>query len=199
MTRPIVTLEGVEKRYGGALVVSVASLAVATGERLQISGRNGSGKSTVLRLLAGVSVPSAGRIERAPKVSIGFVPQLGGLFEELTLAQNIQMLASGRRLGSAVRDELMILMAEFGLKSHLDVPAHALSGGMKRLAIFLCIWVTRPMLFIADEPLAGVDSENAAKLLDLVRRELDPEQTFVFSAHDSIEGSRTVELIEGRL
>ena len=94
----LITLTGVTKRYGREQIMDIHSLAFERGDKVLLTGNNGSGKSTLLRLIGGVSTVTSGKVWRAPSLrdgGVGYVPQSGGLYGELTVRAN---LALRRRL-----------------------------------------------------------------------------------------------------
>jgi ABC-2 type transport system ATP-binding protein len=165
-----IELRSVGKRFGKRQVVSIGEYDIETGDLVQIVGRNGSGKSTLVRIMAGVSRASSGSVRFAQEVSgpIAYVPQRGGHYGELSLADNARLLSS---VISPSGHSLLTrpdLIESFELGPSLDAPVRTLSEGMRRVVTFLCVWATRPKVILADEPLAGVDALNSARLVDLV-------------------------------
>src|SRR5215470_1831531 len=92
----LLRMADVEKQYGDRKVLSVRDFALAAGDRILLMGANGSGKSTLLRIIAGVTLISRGRLERSPELArmvIGYVPQAGGLYGDMTLRQNLAVFS----------------------------------------------------------------------------------------------------------
>lgn len=197
---PLIALAQAEKRYGSKVVLRVERLELHRGQHLLITGPNGSGKSTLMRVLSGVAQLSEGRIVRAPEydsLRICFVPQSGGLYQNLTLADNIRLLA--RLLGTteprAVADEWYI--RGFGLERHLHQRCGELSGGFQRLAAIACAFATRPHGLFVDEPLGGIDAPHAAAFHEGIETALR-DLAFLVMTNHSAEGfppeARVVEL-----
>jgi ABC-type multidrug transport system ATPase subunit len=164
----IVTLHGVEKRYGHQRVLTVESLILGAGERVVISGTNGSGKSTLLRLLGGVSSPDRGRVIRGDTIAhgrLGYVPQSGGLYSDLTLRENLSLR---RRLWRrpAAEPEARWYIGELGLGPLLDKMPPELSGGFQRLATVAAALHADPDWLLLDEPFYGVDATRRSRLIE---------------------------------
>jgi ABC-type multidrug transport system ATPase subunit len=187
---PIIALERAEKRYGGRVVLHVERLAIVEKELLVITGPNGSGKSTLLRLLAGLIPLSAGAVTRSPRfdsMRICYVPQTTGLYQHLTLADNIRLWT--RLLGTTEPDDLSgrWYMRDFGLDRHLHSRCRELSGGYQRLAAIACAFAAGPDGIFMDEPFSGIDAEHSRLLLDglsSARNDLN----FVVITNHSAEG-----------
>jgi ABC-2 type transport system ATP-binding protein len=197
MIEPLVRMEHARKDYRGRTVVAVEGFDLRPGERVQVVGPNGSGKSTFLRLLVGISIPSKGRIKwsRDLGFTLGFVPQSGGLFDELTLRQNAQLVSTAIGSPHILYDD-GALMDKFSIKELLDRQVGVLSDGMKRLVTFLCVWAAHPKLLVADEPLAGIDPAIAAKLGEMVSQNASGGNAYVFSTHALAGPGRAVS-VEG--
>jgi ABC-type multidrug transport system ATPase subunit len=163
----VIEAEGVEKQYGGERVLTVDALRLAHGERVLITGGNGSGKSTLLRLLAGVARPDRGRVRRAvtlDRAALGYVPQSGGLYTELSLEEN---LALRRRLWGlrVTRPADAWYVRDVGLAPLLGKPAGQLSGGFQRLATVAAALHVEPGWLLLDEPFYGLDADRREVLI----------------------------------
>ena len=167
MTAPLVIdVRGINKRFGTKHVVKDLALQVRQGEIFGFLGPNGSGKTTSIRLLCGLLTPDSGegtclgrdvlRESAAIKRDVGYMTQRFSLWEDLTLAENLDFIA--RMFGMKHRREAVELaLAELGLTGRRDQLAGTLSGGWKqRLALAGCL-LHKPRLLLLDEPTAGVD------------------------------------------
>jgi ABC-2 type transport system ATP-binding protein len=200
MREPLVRMERTHKDYGGRRVVAVESFELRLGERVQVVGPNGAGKSTFLRLLVGISIPTKGRVEWSPDpgFTLGFVPQSGGLFDELTLRHNAQLVSTAIGSPHLLSDD-QELIKKFSIEDLLDQQVGVLSDGMKRLVTFLCVWAARPRLLVADEPLAGIDPAIAATLGEMVTENAGGGSTYVFSTHALAGPGRAVSVEGGNV
>ncbi len=201
----VVELEAVTKNYKqGKLEVTALrdlSLSIKKGELTALCGPSGSGKTTALNLIGALDKPSAGIVRvdgrdlgglgRAAlsalrRDRIGFVFQAYNLIPVLTAFENAEMvLALQGKPAAERRDRVMGLLADVGLAGMENRRPAELSGGQQqRVAVARAI-AAQPAVVLADEPTANLDSETAARLLDMMV-ELNETRgtTFVFSTHD---------------
>jgi len=178
MTLPIET-DGASRRFGKTVAVDSLSLRVDEGETLGLVGPDGAGKTTVLRLLAGVLAPTAGRVSvagfdtrrQAERIRpwVGYMPQRFSLYGDLTVAENLDFFASifGVSRGSRVRlfDQLLELT---GLREFRDRRAAHLSGGMQKKLGLACTLVHQPKILLLDEPTTGVDPVSRREFWDML-------------------------------
>jgi ABC-2 type transport system ATP-binding protein len=196
----LVTLEHAEKRYGGRVVLRMGHLELHRQDCLLITGPNGSGKSTLLRLLSGVTPLSKGRVIRAlgyDALRICYVPQTAGLYQNLTLIDNIRLW--NRMLGTAEPDNLtgQWYIRGFGLARYLYSRCRELSGGSQRLAAIACAFAAKPHGLFMDEPLNGIDAVHSKVFLEGIeaaRSDLDFIVMTSHSANDFWIASRVVVL-----
>lgn len=169
MEPTLISIEGLEKCYGAQKVLSINRLDFPLHGRVTLRGSNGSGKSTLLRLIAGISLPTKGTIRRdlsrlGPR--LGYVPQAGGLTDELSLELNLDQRRRlcGLHENKAAKDDLL---SRAGLYDSRAKTFEELSGGRQRLAAIAAALYTEPTWLLIDEPLAGVDEHGraAAELL----------------------------------
>lgn len=164
---PLIQLTGVEKAYTRLARVAIGELSLSEGERIVVCGANGSGKSTLLRLLAGVTVPTSGRISRSDRwrsVRVAYVPQAGGLYDDLSVDANFEL----REIlyGSAPARDSLIERLRLG--EWLPIRAADLSGGYRRLIATVVALSVAPDVLIMDEPFEGLDAENRAPLTEIL-------------------------------
>jgi len=207
-----VSLRQLEKRYGSTPAVSGVDLDVADGELVVLLGASGSGKSTVLKLIAGIEVPDAGEVwvdgRRVDHLlprhrDVAMVFQSYALYPQMTVARNL-----GFPLASAgvARDEIRTRVAEVASLLELDGllgrrPAQLSGGQQQRVALGRAI-VRRPKLFLMDEPLSNLDARLRAKTrLELRRLHDRLGATTLYVTHDQVEaltmGERIAVLHEG--
>jgi multiple sugar transport system ATP-binding protein len=195
-----IRLEGVTKRFGRTTAVEDLSLTIADGEFLVLLGPTGAGKTTALRLVAGLERPDAGRIaiggrdvtaEPPAARDVTFVFQQYSLYPHLSVYDNLAFpLRSPTRrvpeaeIDSTVRELARLLQIEDKLKNR----ATQLSGGqMQRVAIGRAL-VRRPSVYLMDEPLSSLDAKLRADLrLELKRIQVDLGATILYVTHDQIE------------
>ena len=165
---PIVTVDGLHKRFAGIAAVDGLSFTVNRGEIFGLVGPDGAGKTTTMRMLAGVMQPDGGGIfvdgvdvVRDPeggKARLSYMPQRFGLYEELTVDENIRFYADVFEVPDALREERAgRLLAASGMSAFRRRRAGQLSGGMKQKLGLTCALVHTPQILLLDEPTTGVD------------------------------------------
>ena len=195
-----VILSGVSKSFGDTLAVDGLDLTIHDGEFVVLLGPTGAGKTTTLRLIAGLEKPDQGRIHiggadataAAPaERDVAFVFQQYSLYPHLTVFDNLAfpLRAPGRRL---TKDEVRARVQEVArmvrIDHKLDNRSTRLSGGeMQRVAIGRAL-VRKPSIYLMDEPLSSLDAKLRADLrLELKRIQADIGATMLYVTHDQIE------------
>jgi putative ABC transport system ATP-binding protein len=179
------------------------SLSIEKGEFLAIVGPSGSGKSTILNMIGCIDNPSEGRVlidgtevehlsdtelTRYRRVKIGFIFQSFNLIPVLNVYENIEFpLLLKRSLTRKEREKtVMHFIEEVELSDRLRNKPNELSGGQRQRVAIARALVTRPVIVLADEPTANLDSETGHKIVELMRTINSVEKTtFIFSTHDS--------------
>jgi ABC-2 type transport system ATP-binding protein len=165
---PAVVTESLRKTFGKMVAVDDLTMTIATGEVFGLLGPNGSGKTTTIRMLCGLMEPSGGRatvvgydVATRPEMvrrSIGYMSQRFGLYDDLTVLENIRFYASVYGLaGRERRERIDELVEELGLSKRAGHLAGTLSGGWKQRLALACSTAHRPKMLFLDEPTAGVD------------------------------------------
>ena len=192
---------GSTKRFGELLAVDRVDLTVAAGEVVGLIGANGSGKTTLLRMLLGLITPTAGGVRlfgeppsRRTRARLGYVPQSLGLYEDLTVAENLAFSAAAYgSSGAALEGEL----AEVG-----DVLVGDLPLGLRRRAAFAVALAHHPDLLVLDEPTSGVDPLQRARLWETIRASAEQGAGVLVTTHHLSEAEqcdRLVVLASGRV
>jgi NitT/TauT family transport system ATP-binding protein len=191
---PVVTLSGVGKRYAnGTLAVQGVELAIGQGDFVSLLGPSGCGKSTVLRMIADLMGPTAGRIALAAggqaSGDIGFVFQEPTLMPWSNALKNVMLPL---RLAGLARGEAearaAAALAEVGLKGFERAYPRALSGGMKMRVSIARALVTKPRLLLMDEPFAALDEITRHRLNnDLLTLWQAERFTAIFVTHSVFE------------
>jgi branched-chain amino acid transport system ATP-binding protein len=206
VTKPILVLDGVSRRYGELRAVDGVSLAVPGGARHALIGPNGAGKSTLFALISGVVKPSGGRIEfdgvdvtrkrdfRRTQLGMGRTFQQSSLFDGLSARENVAMAVQQQRgfarnalaPRSRYRDidkRASELLALVGLAGFDDRLAGALSHGHRRQIEVAVALATEPSLLLMDEPTAGMSRDEASRFLTIIAA-LPPSLTIMLVEHD---------------
>jgi NitT/TauT family transport system ATP-binding protein len=150
----------VTRRFaGGRVALAGVDLAVRAGEFVSLLGASGCGKSTVLRLVAGLDAPTSGRVERADAGEIpGVVFQDAALMPWATVRRNVELpLRLRGEAREAMRAKVDAALAAVGLADAADAVPRELSGGMRMRASLARALVTRPRLWLLDEPFGALD------------------------------------------
>jgi ABC-2 type transport system ATP-binding protein len=164
----LIRIDGLVKRFADVTAVDGLSLSINRGEIFGLVGPDGAGKTATMRMLAGVMRPDAGAIvidgidavadPEAAKPSVSYMPQRFGLYEELTVDENIRFYADLFEVPAALRRERAErLLAASGMANFGRFKAGTLSGGMKRKLGLTCALVHTPKVLLLDEPTTGVD------------------------------------------
>ncbi len=180
MTGALVVLRAVTKRFGiGPAALDAVSGSVAAGAITGLVGPDGAGKTTLIRLMAGLISAENGSLEvlgldptkhaAAIHTAIGYMPQRFGLYEDLTVQENLTLYADLRALPAAERPSVFEeLLAFTDLREFTLRPAGKLSGGMKQKLGLACALLRNPRLLLLDEPCVGVDPISRRELWRMV-------------------------------
>lgn len=184
----MIALEGIRKAYGRRAVLSGVSLALEPGRITALVGPNGTGKTTLIKIILGLTRADAGRvlIDGAPvdadgryRARIGYAPQAPRLPENLTVGEVFAMLHA-LRPGAPIDEGLL---EEFGLRSEWETPVGTLSGGWRQKLSSACAFLFAPDVLLLDEPTAGLDPVSAGFLKARLRAARSAGRTVLISSH----------------
>lgn len=165
---PIVTVDKLSKSFGNNKALEEISLSVESGEVFGLLGPDGAGKTTLIRVLAGVMKASSGNVYimgqditanmDSAKIHIGYLSQKFSLYPDLTVAENIDFYSRLFGVGKKEAEERKRRLLEFSrLDPFADRRARHLSGGMKQKLALTCALIHTPKVLLLDEPTTGVD------------------------------------------
>jgi len=215
MSESIIHLHGLVKRFPGMEKPAVARLdcEIHAGYVTGLVGPDGAGKTTLMRILAGLMKPDEGsatvigldpiKDDSALHAMLGYMPQKFGLYEDLTVQENLNLYASLRSVTGKKRDETFARLLEFtALGPFTDRLAGKLSGGMKQKLGLACTLVGEPKVLLLDEPGVGVDPISRRELWQMVHELAGEGMLILWSTSylDEAEQCRDVLLMnEGEL
>jgi ABC-2 type transport system ATP-binding protein len=196
-----VSVEGLSRRFGDVIAVNALSFAVSRGELFGPVGPDGAGKTTTLRMLAGVLRPSAGdailngtSVARDPegvKQKIAYMSQRFGLYADLTVRENLEFYADLYCVPGSERPARLERLFRFSsLGPFQDRLAGKLSGGMKQKLGLSCALVHQPEILLLDEPTFGVDPISRRDLWLIVHEMVGQGVTVVVSTAYMDEAER---------
>ncbi|MBO7536921.1 MAG: ABC transporter ATP-binding protein [Alphaproteobacteria bacterium] len=182
-----VTIEHLTKNFRGMTAIDDLSLKIEKGKITGLIGSDGSGKTTLIRLIIGLLLPDHGKISVLglnPETQkdelnkkIGYMPQKFGLYEDLTVIENLRLYADLKN----VAHDFEKLLEFTNLKKFQTRLAGALSGGMKQKLGLACVLLGSPEFLLLDEPSVGVDPISRRDLMRMVRDLISPETTVLWS------------------
>ena len=222
----VLEAEHISKTFGaesaaavGVQAVRDVAFTVEQGTFLAITGASGSGKSTVLHMLGGITRPTEGRIvlegvdlaglsdEQLALIRrrrIGFVFQRYNLLPELSLAENVALpLELDGTPRAACRDAAVEALEQVGMSHRADHRPDSVSGGEQQRAAIARALVTKPAILLADEPTGALDSANSQNVIELLSKiVIDDQQTVVLVTHDPTvadAAGRVIQMRDGRI
>jgi len=203
----IIQMQDVKKDYplGKTTVHAVKGISfdIQKGDFVSIAGPSGSGKSTILNMIGCIDTPSEGVVQingqethglsdrditTLRHESIGFIFQSFNLIPVLNVYENIEfplLLGSGKKMKKENREYIDFLIEEVGLTDWRNHKSNELSGGQRQRVAIARALVAKPMIVLADEPTANLDSTTGEAIINLMKKiNQDLGTTFIFSTHD---------------
>jgi len=180
--KPIISIENISLSFGKRKILDNVSFKINHGEILGMLGPNGVGKSTIFNLITGLIKPDYGKVkfdnidvadvpiyQRTIEFKIGYVPQYGGYFGDLTLIENLKAIAEIIiEDKNIINNKIKDLIAKFELNSIKDVKAKFLSGGQKRKLVIALSLLNDPRVLLLDEPFAALDVLTIKMLQEII-------------------------------
>ncbi len=219
MVEPLIQLRGISKAFGDRQILDNVDLDLYPGEALVVIGPSGTGKSTILRIIAGLLPPDSGEVlikaeprrglveDDNERIRIALVFQQSALFDSLTVAENVGffLLEHSSLSKEIIREQVRHKLALVGLTGIEDYYPAQLSGGMRKRVSFARAIMSNPYngednpeVILYDEPTAGLDPIASTIIEDLVRRlQKSPEgcQTYIMVSHQQSTIRRTADRV----
>ena len=176
-------IENLTKEYPTKALFTGASAHLRPGTRVGLVGRNGTGKTTLLRMILGTDTPDDGRIRQRPWLRIGYLPQDFGLPADLTAREYLDYYALLYGLPAERREERVErLLKEVGLGERANEKIGGYSGGMKQRVAVARTLLRLPPVIIVDEPTVGLDPRERIRFRNLLSK-LSEGRIVLFSTH----------------
>ena len=181
-SKPILKLEKISLSFKKRQILDKISFDLNSGEILGLLGPNGVGKSTIFNLIMGLIKPDYGSIiinnqdatkfpiaERAKIFNLGYVPQYGGYFHDLTLLENLRAIAEIQIKSLKQRNnKIERIINQFEFDTIINIPAKLLSGGQKKKLVIALVLLNNPKVLLLDEPFAALDVLTIKMLKELI-------------------------------
>ncbi len=207
-------VQSLSKSFADTLVIGNCSFYTETGQSMSVLGRSGCGKTTLLKILAGLIAPDAGKVlidgeditdTPAHLRHMVYLPQEALLFPHLDVCENIAFgLRVRKKPNRVITDEVRKMLNQIGLSDKIHSRPHELSGGERRRVSFGRSLITQPAVLLLDEPFENLDPETRTDMQKLYRKlSVDYHITSVFVTHNLKEaivmGDRISTLRNGQL
>jgi len=181
-TKPIIRLENISLSFKNRNILENISFNLNQGQILGLLGPNGVGKSTIFNIITGLLKPNHGSIiiggenvinypiaSRSKKFKIGYVPQYGGYFHDLTLLDNLKAIGEIQVADLKKRNsKIETIISQFELDSVTNTPAKFLSGGQRKKLVIALALLSNPKVLLLDEPFAALDVLTIRMLKELI-------------------------------
>ncbi len=179
---PVLELEKISMFYNKRQIINNLSLKINTQEVLGMLGPNGVGKSTIFHIITGLKDPSYGRVlingfdctklpiyERATRFKLGYVPQYGGFIQDLSLIENLKLVAEIHIKEKDLRQaKIEKLISQFEFDPILKLKGKHLSGGQKKKLVISMALINDPNILLLDEPFAALDILTIKMLQEII-------------------------------
>ena len=180
-------------RFGRTTAIDQLSFSLTAGTSVALIGRNGAGKSTTLRVLAGVLPPNAGEVMLnginivkdpiAARFEAGYCPDVGGLIPRATLWEHLELSATIRGMDTSWQERAQDLLAAFDLTGAADRMTAEFSHGMSRRSAVILAALHQPKVLLLDEPFDGVDPLGVDATMDVIAQAEASGSTVIVSTH----------------
>ncbi|CAN5649678.1 hypothetical protein BH11BAC5_BH11BAC5_44670 [soil metagenome] len=213
MTAPVITSDKLTKKFGDFIATNEISFEVNKGEIFGFLGANGAGKTTAMRMLCGLSMPSSGSATVAGfdvykqtekiKQSIGYMSQKFSLYEDLTVTENIRFYAGIYGMARpAIKEKTALLLNQLNLSAEAGTLVKALPLGWKQKLAFSVAIFHEPKIVFLDEPTGGVDPITRREFWNLIYQAAERGITIFVTTHYMDEAeycNRVSIMVDGKI
>jgi putative ABC transport system ATP-binding protein len=198
----MIRLKDVTKEYSGIVALKDVNLHISAGEVVVLKGVSGSGKSTILSLIAGLSKPSSGSVlvdtkeiskmpdhfcARFRRKNIGIIFQRYNLIPQMSVAENILLPLYPQNLdASFLQERLEKLLEVFHIADKKDILVKNLSGGQQQRVAIARAKINSPKIILADEPTANLDKKLSLEFIEILRNLKSQQRTIIVATHDPL-------------
>jgi ABC-2 type transport system ATP-binding protein len=188
VTRSLLSVRGLGKRYGEREALRDVGFEARAGELVAVIGPNGAGKTTLLSIVAGAQRPTAGSMSLPPG-RVGWVPQAPAVYSRLSVAENLELFARLERVPDP-RGAVAAMLAQTGLQERASERVERLSGGNRQRVNIALGLLSEPSVLVLDEPSSSLDPRQRERLWRFICAHSERGRCVVFSTHNVAEAER---------
>ena len=165
----MISINGLTVAYGGFTLLDDINFHISENDKIGLVGKNGAGKSTILKLICGLQSPTSGKVAVPSGIKIGYLPQEIDLYPNLTLQECLEYMGALSGIPKdKCRERIRYYLEKTSLTEHRKKRMRQLSGGMKRRAGLIQALLNEPEFLIVDEPTTGLDPEERIRIRNLL-------------------------------
>lgn len=193
--RLVLTARGLVKRYGDAVALGGLDIDLRSGECVALIGHNGSGKTTAMRIMAGLMEPTEGSVKikgidihlargnPITRSAIGFAPDNPVLYDDLTVEEHLMLTGLAHGVGDELDERIDVVLEDLGLTMRRDYLPSQLSRGMRQKTSIACTLVRPLEVLMLDEPVVGLDPPSQRLLKEEINRLVAGDIAVILTTH----------------